>query len=305
MTPELLSVYAPVLTPFNADLSVNTARFLRHCRSIVDQGAGLAIFGTNSEAASLSLIEKRRLLDEVIAAGIPASSLMPGTGANSLEETVELTRAVVDAGAPAALILPPFFFKPASTEGLVRHYGRLIEAVGSDRLSVVLYHIPQFTGVPITIELVEELRKRYPANIVGVKDSSGDRDNLGRYLDVGNGFRVFPASEILLGETLARGSVGCISATANVNAKGMVEAVQNTPKLGAAEAFKQATAVRTLFQQFPMIQAMKSLLAREQGDAAWRTVRAPLVELDAAAEQKFLAAIDEMGFATCNAREAA
>jgi len=295
MTQELLSVYAPVLTPFNPDLTVNSQRFLSHCRWVVDQGAGLAIFGTNSEAASLSLAEKRRLLDEVVASGIPASALMPGTGANSLEETVELTRAAVDAGAPAVLVLPPFFFKPASTEGLIRHYGRLIEAVGSNKLRVVLYHIPQFTGVPIAVELIEGLRRRYP-NVVGIKDSSGDRENLARYLEVGDGFKVFPASEILLGETIAKGSVGCISATANVNAKGMVEAVVNTPKLGVADAFAGAAAVRTLFQQFPMIQAMKWLIARELGSNDWRTVRAPLVELDAQAEQTFLAAIDKAGF---------
>ncbi|MBE1205274.1 dihydrodipicolinate synthase family protein [Aminobacter carboxidus] len=295
MNQELLSVYAPVLTPFNSDLTVNTKRFLRHCRWVVDQGAGLAIFGTNSEAASLSLVEKRRLLDEVVASGIPASALMPGTGANSLEETVELTRAAVDAGAPAVLVLPPFFFKPASIEGLIRHYGRLIEAVGSDKLQVVLYHIPQFTGVPVTVELIEGLRRRYP-NVVGIKDSSGDRENLARYLEIGDGFKVFPASEILLGETIAKGSVGCISATANVNAKGMVDAIVNTAKLGASDAFAKATMVRTLFQQFAMIQAMKSLIARELGSAEWRTVRAPLVELDAQAEQKFFAAVDQAGF---------
>jgi 4-hydroxy-tetrahydrodipicolinate synthase len=295
MHQELLSVYAPVLTPFNADLAVDTARFLGHCRWVVEQGAGLAIFGTNSEAASLSLVEKRRLLDEVVASGIPGSALMPGTGANSLEETVELSRAAVDAGAPAVLVLPPFFFKPATTEGLIRHYGRLIEAVGSDRLSVVLYHIPQFTGVPITVELIDGLRRRYP-NVVGIKDSSGDRDNLARYLEVGDGFKVFPASEILLGETITKGSVGCISATANVNAKGMVGAVKNASKLGTEVAFADATKVRTLFQQFPMIQAMKSLIARELGAAEWRRVRAPLVELDAQSEQKFLAAVDELGF---------
>lgn len=295
MTQELLSVYAPVLTPFNPDLTVNSQHFLSHCRWVVEQGAGLAIFGTNSEAASLSISEKRRLLDEVVAAGIPASALMPGTGNNSLGETVELTRAAVDAGAPAVLVLPPFFFKPATTEGLIRHYGRLIEAVGSDKLQVVLYHIPQLTGVPVTVELVEGLRRRYP-NVVGIKDSSGDRENLARYLDVGDGFKVFPASEILLGETMARGSVGCISATANVNAKCMVEAVVNTPKMGVTDAFAQAVTVRTLFQQFPMIQAMKSLIARELGSNDWRTVRAPLVELDAQAEQTFFAAVDQAGF---------
>jgi 4-hydroxy-tetrahydrodipicolinate synthase len=295
MTQELLSVYAPVLTPFNPDLTVNSQHFLSHCRWVVEQGAGLAIFGTNSEAASLSISEKRRLLDEVVAAGIPASALMPGTGNNSLGETVELTRAAVDAGAPAVLVLPPFFFKPATTEGLIRHYGRLIEAVGSDKLQVVLYHIPHFTGVPVTVELVEGLRRRYP-NVVGIKDSSGDRENLARYLHIGDGFKVFPASEILLGETMARGSVGCISATANVNAKGMVEAVVNTPKLGVTDAFAQAATVRTLFQQFPMIQAMKSLIARELCSNDWRTVRAPLVELDAQAEQTFFAAVDQAGF---------
>ena len=296
MKPELPSVYAPVLTPFKSDLSCNTPRFIEHCRWIVDQGAGLAIFGTNSEAASLSLRKKRQLLDDVVQAGIPARTLMPGVGACSLEETVELARAAVDAGAPSVLVLPPFFYKPVSTEGLARHYGHLIEAIGSDRLSIVLYHIPQFTGVPITIELIETLRRRYPANISGVKDSSGDRDTLNRYLEVGNGFKVFPASEILLGETIERGAAGCISATANVNAKAMVEAAAASEKHGATVAFAPVGPVRALFQQFPMIQAMKIMMARHTSDARWRTVRPPLMELDQQTEQKFIAACTEIGF---------
>lgn len=296
MSPDLLSVYAPVLTPFNSDLSCNTAKFIEHCRWLVDQDAGLAIFGTNSEAASLSLRKKRKLLDSVVEAGIPARNLMPGTGACSLEETIELTCAAVDAGAPAVLILPPFFFKPVTTDGLARYYGSLIEAVGSDRLSIVLYHIPQFTGVPITVDLIEMLRRRYPANILGVKDSSGDRENLNRYLEIGDGFRVFPASEILLGETIDRGAAGCISATANVNARAMVDAVSATSKVGAAQAFAAVTPVRSLFQQFPMIQAMKLALARHSGDAGWRAVRPPLVEMDQQTAQKFIAASTEIGF---------
>lgn len=296
MNPDLFSVYAPVLTPFKADLSCNTPRFIEHCRWIVEQGAGLAVFGTNSEAASIALRKKRDLLDAVVLAGIPTKSLMPGVGACSLEETIELTRAAVDAGAPCVLVLPPFFYKPLTTDGLARYYGRLIEAVGSDRLSIVLYHIPQFTGVPITLELIETLRRRYPANILGVKDSSGDRETLNGFLSVGNGFRVFPASEILLGETIERGAVGCISATANVNAKAMVDAVSATSTVGAAQAFAPIAPVRTLFQQFPMIQAMKVAMARHTGDETWRAVRPPLVEFDRQAEQKFVSACTEIGF---------
>ena len=114
-SPERLrGVMSPVLTPFNADLSPSPARFVKHCRWLLDQGVGLSIFGTNSEANSLSVSEKRGLLDALIEAGLPAARMMPGTGACALPDTIELTRHAVNAGCAGVLMLPPFYYKGVS-----------------------------------------------------------------------------------------------------------------------------------------------------------------------------------------------
>lgn len=291
-----LKVLAPALTPFHADLSVNRPAFIAFCRWLVAQGAGLAVFGTNSEANSLSLSEKIELLEALVDAGIPASAMVPGTGLCSVPETVSLTRRAVELGCAGALVLPPFYFKPAAEDGLFAHYAQVIEAVGSERLRLYLYHIPQFTGVPISCALIERLLKAYPGTVAGIKDSSGDWANTERVLREFPGFEVFPASEALLEKALPLGAAGCISATANVQPGAIVQALQawGTPGFEALQA--QLKAVRSLFQAHPMIPALKHVVAREFGDGGWRHVRPPFAPADAAWAEGLCAQLAQAGF---------
>src|SRR5205085_10803888 len=104
-------VLAPVVTPFAEGLKPDAPRLARHCRWLLEQGVGLAVFGTNSEANSMSMAEKLALLDELIAAGIPAARMMPGTGCCAIPDTVELTRKAVQLGCAGVLMLPPFYYK--------------------------------------------------------------------------------------------------------------------------------------------------------------------------------------------------
>ena len=127
-----------------------------------DNDAGLAIFGTNSEAASLSVDERIFLTDALLEAGVPASKLMPGTGACSIKDAVMPDGHAVENGAAGVLMVPPFYFKGVSDDGVFAYYSEVIEQVGDDRLAIYLYHIPQFTQVPITLGLIERLLKRYP-----------------------------------------------------------------------------------------------------------------------------------------------
>jgi 4-hydroxy-tetrahydrodipicolinate synthase len=223
MSTRLRGVLAPVLTPFHRNLDADVDAFIAHCRWLIDQHASLAIFGTNSEAASLAVDERIALTDAILAAGIPASRLMPGTGACSIRDAVTLTRHAVRNGAAGVLMLPPFYFKGISDDGLFAWYSDVIEEVGDERLAVYLYHIPQMTQVPITLALIERLLKRYPRVIAGAKDSSGDWSNSKAMIDAfaTGGFDVFPASESLLSKSLAIGGAGCISATVNVNPAGI------------------------------------------------------------------------------------
>lgn len=299
---RLRGVLAPVLTPFDAQGRPDATRWIAHCRWLLDQQVGLAIFGTNSEAASLSVDERIDLTDALLATGVPAHRLMPGTGACSVTDAVRLTRHAVHNGAAGALMLPPFYFKPASDEGLYAYCAEVIERVGDARLKIYLYHIPQFTGVPITLKLIDMLRKRYPQTVVGAKDSSGQWDNTLAMLEhhAADGFDVFPASESTLSKALPLGAAGCISATVNMNPAG-IQAVYkrwHTPEGPALQA--QADAVRQVFQAAPMIPAMKRVLAERLNDPVWCNVRPPLVALDDTTAQQVLAQLNAVGFGTPN-----
>ena len=218
MTQRISVLLSPVVTPFKADLSPDTARFVRQCKWLVANKVGLAVFGTNSEANSLAAGERMELLEKLVEAGVEPARMMPGTGCCALTDSVRLTAHAVKLGCAGALMLPPFYYKGVSDEGLYRNYAEIVERVGDARLRIYLYHIPQVTQVPISLALIERLLKAYPKNIAGTKDSSGDWNNTKATLDqfAKDGFDVFPGSETFLLAGLRNGGKGCISA-ANVN----------------------------------------------------------------------------------------
>src|SRR5438067_5352831 len=224
-TQRIRGVLAPVVTPFKADLSPDCERFIRHCQWLLSQDCGLAVFGTNSEANSMAAKERSTLLDVLVAAGIDPSRMMPGTGCCSVTETVELTAHAVKHGCAGVLMLPPFYYKNVSEEGLYRFFSEVVQRVGDTRLKIYLYHIPSVAIVGITPKLVERLLKAYPTAIAGMKDSSGEWNNTKTFLDTFavragravSGFEVVVGSESFLLANMRNGGVGTISATANVN----------------------------------------------------------------------------------------
>src|SRR5512138_3266702 len=220
--PERIrGLLAPVLTPFHADLSPDARRLARHARWLLAHGcAGLAPFGTTSEANSLSVAERESLLDALLEEGIPADRLVPGTGSSALPDAVRLTAQAVRRGCAGVLALPPFYYKAVSEDGLFRFFAEVIERVGDARLRVYLYHIPPVAQVGFSLALVERLLRAYPRTVAGMKDSSGDYANTKAILDrfAKHGFDVFVGSERFLLAGMRGGGAGCISATANVNA---------------------------------------------------------------------------------------
>ena len=184
MTQRITGVLSPVVTPFKADYSPDTERFVRQCKWLVANNVGLAVFGTNSEANSLAAGERMDLLEKLVAAGVDPARMMPGTGCCALTDSVRLTAHAVKLGCAGALMLPPFYYKGVSDEGLYRNYAEIVERVGDARLQIYLYHIPQVSQVPISLKLIERLLKAYPKNIAGTKDSSGDWSNTKATLDL-------------------------------------------------------------------------------------------------------------------------
>ena len=285
MNQRIRGALAPVVTPFKADLSPDRQRFIAHCKWLLSQHCGLAVFGTNSEANSLSMEERATLLDELVAAGVDPSRMIPGTGCCSIMETIKLTAQAVEHGCAGVLMLPPFYYKDVGEEGLYRYFSEVVQRVGDPRLRIYLYHIPPVAMVGITTGLVERLLAAYPNAIAGMKDSSGDWNNTKTFLDAftKSGFDVFVGSESFLLASMRNGGAGTISATANVNPAAIHKLYKqwNTAD-DADQQQSKLNVVRGVFssRKFPsMIAALKQAIAIYADDPAWAKVRPPLVEL--------------------------
>ncbi|WP_427912969.1 dihydrodipicolinate synthase family protein [Ramlibacter sp. MMS24-I3-19] len=282
-------------------------RFVRHCRWLLEQDVGLAVFGTNSEAASLAMKEKRSLLDALLDAGLPANRMMPGTGACALPEAIELTRHAVQAGCGGVLMLPPFYYKGVSDEGVYRAFATVIDAVADERLRVYLYHIPPVSQVPISLPVIDRLLKAYPGVVAGVKDSSGDWKNTAAMIEqfTPRGFDVFAGSETFLLANMRAGGAGCITATGNVNPGAMVDLYRTWREEGADAKQAKLDATRAVFAKFPMIPAMKAAIAWKTGREDWTFVRPPLVELDQVQRDALQQGLTTVGFQMPNAAKLA
>ncbi len=295
---RITGVLSPVVTPFKADLSPDPERFVRQCRWLLSQDVGLAVFGTNSEANSLSTDEKLELLDRLVGAGVDPGRMMPGTGCCALTDSVRLTAHAMKLGCGGVLMLPPFYYKGVSDDGLFKNFAEVIERVGDRRLRIYLYHIPPVSQVPITVALIERLLKAYPGIVAGAKDSSGDWNNTKAYLDnfAKQGFDIFPGSETFLLQGMRHGGVGCISATANVN-PGAIARLHATWRAADADAQQERlNEIRGIFARYPMIPALKAAIANYGGDPSWATVRPPLVELTREQETALKAGLESAGF---------
>ena len=292
-------VLSPVVTPFRKDYAPDAERFVRHCRWLLKSGcSGLAVFGTNSEANSMSVPEKRRLLEALVAGGVPAAKLMPGTGHSALSDSIEMTRAAVQLGCAGVLMLPPFYYKGVSDEGLYRNFAEVIERVGDERLRLYLYHIPPVSQVAITFGLIEKLLSKYPGVVAGVKDSSGDWANTKAMLDnySKHGFDVFAGSETFLLDNMRDGGKGCITATGNVNPGPIDQVFRNWRSADADKLQAGISATRNIVQKQPMIPALKATVAHFANDPQWKTCRPPLVELTPSQEEALISELKAGGF---------
>jgi len=299
MAHRIQGVLSPVVTPFRRDLSPDPERYVRHCKWLLAHGcSGLAVFGTNSEANSLSVDERMLLLEALVQGGVPAAKLMPGTGMCALTDSVRLTAHAVKLGCAGVLMLPPFYYKGVPDEGLYRNFAEVIERVGDARLQLYLYHIPPVAQVPITLALIGRLLKAYPGAVAGIKDSSGEWNNTRAVLDAygKSDFDVFSGSEAFLLATLRGGGKGCITATGNVN-PGPINHVYESWRTPEADALQAGiTATRSVVQKYPMISALKAVVGHWGRDPDWATVRPPLVELTAEQQHSLVAELTTAGF---------
>ncbi len=299
-TANFSGVIAPILTPFGEDGSPDPDRFIEHAEWLMGEGGctALAPFGTTSEANSLGLDERMDLLEELVEGGTEPLNLMPGTGTCSLSDTVTLTQHAIDMGVGGVLMLPPFYYKDLSDEGLFKYFAEVIDEIADDNLRIYLYHIPQISGVGFSLDLIARLRGEFPETVLGIKDSSGDWSNMQAILDRFPGFELFTGSERFLLETLRHGGVGTISAAANINGANMRQLYDNWQDDDAEELQAEIAALRETLQDFPLIPSLKALVAHYRNDPAWAVLRAPNLALEPARTKVAVSALaDRHGFA--------
>ncbi|PRX38077.1 4-hydroxy-tetrahydrodipicolinate synthase [Meinhardsimonia xiamenensis] len=289
MTRARHGIYAAAITPFDDNFAVDVARFLDHCGYLLSEAGGcdgIAPTGTTGEGTSISMRERLALPAALAEAGIEPERVIFGTGAPSASDAVELARAAVDAGYTNVLVLPPYYYKNPSEDGLFAYYAALVEKIGRDDLRVYLYHFPQMSAVPISTALVTRLRAAFGPVIAGLKDSSGDFAQTRAFVEatggVEAGFDVFPSSEALLWDGLAIGTAGVISGSTNAFGA-LAQAALRAPEGPArTAAMARVKAARALAAKFPLVAAMKQIAAWRSGEESWTRMAPPLTPLDAA-----------------------
>jgi len=277
---KLQGVIAAVATPLSDDLSIDHNHLVSHCRWLLEQGGcnGINLLGTTGEATSFSATRRVEAMRAIARSGLPLERFMVGTGAAALEDSVHLTTEAKALGFAGALLLPPFYYKGIAADGLVAYVETVVERVGREGLRLYLYHFPQNSGVPYSIDVVARLRERYPDVLLGLKDSSGDLEYAATLTRKLEGFAVFPSAEASLARAKELGFAGCISATANVTGP-FAQRAWSATGAAAEEGLTKAVEIRAAIAQFPLVAAVKGSLALLKGEPGWRSVIPPLSPL--------------------------
>ena len=283
------------MTPLSRALEPDPSLFVAHCRWLLDQGCdGLVPIGTTGEGNSLSVKQRLALIDAIAGSSIPMTRFIIGSGSCALADAVEVTRAAVVAGAAGVLVVPPFYYKQPSEEGLFDFYSEVIQRVADNRLRIYLYHFPQLSAVPITAPLIRRLREAYPETIAGLKDSSGDWSYSAAILKEFPGFGVFSGTEELLLANLRAGGVGCISANVNITAP-LARAVYlawREERAGLLQNDLDAAAL--VLQKYPLPAALKHLMSTITGNPDWLNILPPNRPLPEAQANKLIAGLNQV-----------
>jgi 4-hydroxy-tetrahydrodipicolinate synthase len=288
---ELSGVWAASVTPLTPDLLPDAPRLARHINWLYQEGChGVLLMGTTGEANSFSVSERRRLLEQLFEQGVDMSKLMVGTGCCSVPDSVELSQHAVDVGCAAVLLLPPFYYKTVSDDGLVAAISSTIEKTDRDQMKVMLYHFPRLAGIGYSVPVIHRLKEAFGSQLAGIKDSSGDTDNLTHLCREIEDFAVFAGSEALLPYAVREGGVGCISATANVTSR-LCRAVYDGEKGEADRLIKTRKALEAL----PFVSTMKHLLATYHNEPGLKVVRPPVTELTTAHQSRLDQILDSTG----------
>ena len=281
---KISGTYCATLTPFNSDYSINKKLLLEHCNNLLSQNIdGIAIFGTTGEDNSLSITEKLNAINYLIENKIDSRKLLPGTGLNSIKDTVYFTKAVAKMNVRGVLVLPPSYYKNVNSEGLISYYTRVVEEVSETDLHYLLYHFPQMSNVNIDLNIIEKLLYKYPENIVGIKDSSGDSDNMIKMIKIFKDFSVFSGSDSLALKAVKNGGAGAITAVSNISGKLLSYIINNWKEESSISKFsalqKLQEEIRSAVFHHQPISSLKAFISTRDDNPEWNRLLPPLTSL--------------------------
>jgi 4-hydroxy-tetrahydrodipicolinate synthase len=284
---DIFGLSAALITPFDADGSVDLPRLLRHARHLVAEGCdGVTLFGTTGEGFSIGMHERAAMIGALVGGGIAAGRIHAGVSATTVVDAVEQSRLALDVGARGLLLAPPFYFKGPDDDGLFCWFSQTIEAIGADARGVILYHIPGQTAVPLSVDLVGRLKRAFPGVIAGVKDSSGDRATAEAFLSAHGELAILVGDERQLAEAMGKGAQGSICGLANLF-PGLLRRVIHD---GVDNPL--IVPLVDLIVSYPVMPAVKALVARMHGDEGYARMRAPLSDLPMGQRETLVAAYE-------------
>ena len=273
----MLGVIAAVPTPVNKYGEPIIKTFLSHCAWVLQNGCdGINILGSTGEACSFDLNDRKKIMESAVQT-LDKKKLMVGTGTPSLSETIKLTEIADDLGYKVALVLPPFYYKPVTDDGIFTWYQTLHKMLGNRKIKVYFYNFPQMTGITIPIDVILKLHKKWPNRFSGIKDSSGDL-NYCRILSKYENLKVFPSSEISISEASKSNFSGCISATVNqtlfLSSQAWSNKTQNIDSL-----ISQMKEMRDIISKEALIPSIKFLVSKKTKNKMWQNLIPPFIPL--------------------------
>ena len=287
--PDRFGLSAALTTPFDAAMGIDTKRAIAHARWCLQNGCNsITLFGTTGEGSSIGTGERREVLDAFLAAGIPARRILTGVMANSVQDAIAQSAQALDAGCRGVLLAPPSYFKNVSDEGLFAWFSAVLTALGASARGIILYNIPSVTAVELSVDLIGRLKAAFPEAVAGVKDSSGNWSFTQKLLAAHGDLAILIGDERSLAAGVRLGAQGAISGMANIcpaRMLPMIEKGQDDPGLcGFVDELVK----------YPVTPAVKAMVARRTGDAAWRAARAPLAAISEADQARLGALLDNM-----------
>lgn len=271
-------IYAAVLMPMHADLSCNTDELFFHCHDLLKRGCkGVVLFGTTGEGSSFSIEERLDILDRVLGKGIDPKHIIIGSGSANIPEMVTLAKGAIKKQCTRFLIAPPSFFKNVSEEGVIAFYKEIIQRISHPQLRVLLYHIPQFSGVPITLKIIDALTQEFPECVIGMKESEGNLPFAKTVIEAFPGFKVFVANELQIVEAVHTGAAGAICGFPNLYPE-LICSLYTQGKRALSENPKELKDAMAAIKQFHFIPAFKAIMEKRRG-SIWHAVRPPLMPL--------------------------